>query len=94
VAGVLRPPVRVDGIDHLVSASIGITYATLGRPGQAGGVTADLVLQDADVAMYRAKDLGKDRFEVFKRAPGGPAPAQAGAATPMRAAANGTLSPR
>jgi hypothetical protein len=29
-------------------------------------VTADEVLQDADAAMYRAKDLGKDRYEVFE----------------------------
>jgi diguanylate cyclase (GGDEF)-like protein/PAS domain S-box-containing protein len=67
VAAVLRPPMTVNGVEHVVTASIGITYARTTSPGGSGRVTADQVLQDADVAMYRAKELGKDRFEVFEQ---------------------------
>jgi PAS domain-containing protein len=69
VAEALRRPIAVNGIDHVVTASIGITYATRGRDSRTGRVTADEVLQDADAAMYRAKELGKDRFEVFEHGP-------------------------
>jgi GGDEF domain-containing protein len=67
VTEALRQPLAVKGIQHLVTASIGITYATRGRRG--GGersATADEVLHDADAAMYRAKDRGKNRFELFE----------------------------
>ena len=57
----VREPVEVDGVEHVVTASIGITHAgTL--PAEA-----DDVLRDADAAMYRAKNAGKDRFEVFEQ---------------------------
>ena len=47
------------GADVLeVTTSVGIAYA---RP----GLDAAHLLRDADQAMYRAKQLGKDRFEVF-----------------------------
>ena len=61
----LRRPVTVDGTEHLVSASIGITYAGVSRRA-AGAITAGDLLQEADAAMYRAKHLGTDRFEVFE----------------------------
>ena len=66
VAATLQQPVTVKGVNHVVSASIGITYATLGPGGPAGTVTAEQVLQDADTAMYLAKGRGRDRFEVFE----------------------------
>jgi diguanylate cyclase (GGDEF)-like protein/PAS domain S-box-containing protein len=66
VSAALQQPVRIKGVDHVVSASIGITYASLGPGGRAGPVTAEQVLQDADTAMYVAKGRGKDRFEVFE----------------------------
>lgn len=49
----------VDGREVFTSASIGIAFSTTGynRPEE--------VLRDADTAMYRAKGLGKGRFEVF-----------------------------
>jgi diguanylate cyclase (GGDEF)-like protein/PAS domain S-box-containing protein len=67
VAAVLRPPVTVNDVDHVVTASIGITYARTAPRDVDGRVTADEVLQDADAAMYLAKGLGKDRFEIFER---------------------------
>jgi diguanylate cyclase (GGDEF)-like protein/PAS domain S-box-containing protein len=66
VALVLQEPVTINGMGHVVSASIGITYATLGAAGPRGAVDAEQVLQDADSAMYLAKRRGKDRFEVFE----------------------------
>ena len=52
----------VDGRDLTVTASIGIvTSAT------ASGATADSLLRDADAAMYRAKERGRDRVESYQR---------------------------
>jgi len=56
----LRQPIEVDGIEHVVTASIGIAYAG------TVAVAADDVLRDADAAMYHAKHGGKDRYEVFE----------------------------
>jgi diguanylate cyclase (GGDEF)-like protein/PAS domain S-box-containing protein len=42
-----------------VTASIGIAMAT------SSGHTPETLLRDADSAMYRAKDKGRDRIEVF-----------------------------
>ena len=60
LAVAIRQPVRVDAVEHVVTASIGITYAG------TVAVAADDVLRDADAAMYHAKHGGKDRFEVFE----------------------------
>jgi diguanylate cyclase (GGDEF)-like protein len=49
-----------DGREVSVGASVGIAFA---RTGQAG--TPDQLLGDADVAMYRAKQRGRGRVEVF-----------------------------
>ena len=43
------------------SASTGIVF------GDVGHTLADEVLRDADLAMYRAKAMGKSRYEVFDR---------------------------
>ena len=55
----LRLPVRVEGADYVVTASIGIAY-----PAPGSGLTADQVLHHADAAMYRAKERGKNALEV------------------------------
>jgi EAL domain-containing protein (putative c-di-GMP-specific phosphodiesterase class I) len=49
------------GRELRVSASIGVA---LGHPGQ----TAPELLRDADVAMYRAKNKGRNRYELFDEA--------------------------
>jgi len=53
-------PFQVRGADMSVTASVGVALGTLHGP------DAELLLRDADVAMYRAKDGGRDRFEVFE----------------------------
>jgi diguanylate cyclase (GGDEF)-like protein len=60
IAGALRAPFRVGSADISVRASIGVTI------GCALDVTSDGLLRDADLAMYRAKQNGKDRFEMFR----------------------------
>jgi diguanylate cyclase (GGDEF)-like protein/PAS domain S-box-containing protein len=50
------------GHDVFTSASIGIA---LSMPEYSGG--SDDMLRDADIAMYRAKALGRARFEVFNQ---------------------------
>jgi GGDEF domain-containing protein len=68
VSAAVRRPVTINGVEHLVTASIGITHAQLAAGGRAGAVTTEQVLQDADAAMYLAKGSGKDRFVVFEPA--------------------------
>ena len=66
VAAALERPTAVTGLDHGVTASIGITYAIRRPGGTDGAITAEQVLQEADSAMYLAKRRGKSRFEIFE----------------------------
>jgi diguanylate cyclase (GGDEF)-like protein/PAS domain S-box-containing protein len=54
----LRQPVNLDGKEVVVTASIGLTF---GLP----GATGEQLLRNADLAMYMAKEQGKDRYEEF-----------------------------
>ena len=56
-------PFYLAGREVAVSMSAGLAVA---RGGEA--VSADGVLRDADLAMYRAKELGRDRIEAFDEA--------------------------
>jgi diguanylate cyclase (GGDEF)-like protein/PAS domain S-box-containing protein len=56
----LRLPFVVDGKEIVSAASIGIAIAD--RP----DTTADDLLRNADVAMYTAKNRGRNRSELFK----------------------------
>ena len=57
----LRDPlVLPDGDEIFVSASIGIAFS------DDPSVVAESLLRDADVAMYRAKDQGRDQWVVFQ----------------------------
>jgi EAL domain-containing protein (putative c-di-GMP-specific phosphodiesterase class I) len=55
---VIRRPLDDTGYEHHLSASIGVAFASEGE-------SAHEVLQHADAAMYRAKDLGRDRLEIY-----------------------------
>jgi diguanylate cyclase (GGDEF)-like protein len=52
-------PMQIDGRKIFVSASIGITVF----PRDAGDV--DELLKNADMAMYRAKQVGRDGFQLY-----------------------------
>ena len=56
---VLRHPLLVAGAQLRSSASIGITTSLVGYE------SAEDALRDADIAMYRAKAAGKDRYALF-----------------------------
>jgi diguanylate cyclase (GGDEF)-like protein len=57
----LSRPFIVSDEEVFTSASIGIAVSATGYR------SADAVLRDADTAMYRAKERGKGRYEIFDR---------------------------
>jgi diguanylate cyclase (GGDEF)-like protein/PAS domain S-box-containing protein len=59
VLDAVREPIHFDGTRVVVSASIGVAVATHGTQG------AEAVLREADSAMYEAKQLGRNRYEIF-----------------------------
>ncbi len=58
IAAVFARPVVLDGNEHFVTTSVGIALAQGGEP-------ADALIRDADAAMYRAKERGRARYELF-----------------------------
>jgi diguanylate cyclase (GGDEF)-like protein/PAS domain S-box-containing protein len=65
VADAFSEPYPMSGADHFVTASIGIAVA---RPTGREPVDAEMLIRDADAAMYRAKERGRGRCEVFDAA--------------------------
>jgi diguanylate cyclase (GGDEF)-like protein/PAS domain S-box-containing protein len=55
----LRAPVQLQGRELFLSTSVGITI----YPNDADDV--DSLVKNADIALYRAKDLGRDNFQFF-----------------------------
>ncbi len=62
VATTFAEPYPMGGSEHFVTASVGIAVA---RPGSAEPVDAEMLIRDADAAMYRAKERGRARCELF-----------------------------
>jgi diguanylate cyclase (GGDEF)-like protein/PAS domain S-box-containing protein len=62
VAAAFAQPFALDGVEHFVSASIGVAVA--GGSGERP-VNAELLIRDADAAMYRAKEGGRSRCVLF-----------------------------
>ncbi len=59
---VLKPPFHIPGVEGLtisISASIGIA--------SGGRASAEELLRDADIALYRAKGAGRDQSVLFER---------------------------
>jgi diguanylate cyclase (GGDEF)-like protein/PAS domain S-box-containing protein len=52
-------PFEIDGHEVFITASVGVAVSEDGRE------TPEELLRDADAAMYRAKELGRARFEAF-----------------------------
>ncbi len=57
-ASIEHQPFDIGGAELAISASIGIALSS-------GGVHPEAILRDADAAMYRAKDLGRARLEIY-----------------------------
>jgi diguanylate cyclase (GGDEF)-like protein/PAS domain S-box-containing protein len=62
VAAAFTQPFSIDGVDHFVSASIGVAVS---RASEERMVNAELLIRDADAAMYRAKEGGRARVVLF-----------------------------
>jgi diguanylate cyclase (GGDEF)-like protein/PAS domain S-box-containing protein len=58
IAGTFIRPFVLEGEEHFVTTSIGIAMAE-------GGESAEDLIRDADVAMNRAKERGRARYELF-----------------------------
>lgn len=56
-----REPMELDGREIFVSLSIGVAWARSGDYAQA-----DAILRDADIAMYKAKDAGRNTTVLFE----------------------------
>jgi diguanylate cyclase (GGDEF)-like protein/PAS domain S-box-containing protein len=61
IIAALRAPFTIGGREVVISASIGIAH------GAGEGEQAIDLWRNADIAMYRAKQAGKGRYEVFDR---------------------------
>jgi diguanylate cyclase (GGDEF)-like protein len=61
IAAVFTRPFILAGSEHFVTTSIGIALAR-------GGEVASELIRDADAAMYRAKERGSARYELFDEA--------------------------
>ena len=55
----LRAPFKLEGHEIFVGASIGIAVFP------AAGTTMDSLIRNADIAMYRVKNTGRDGFQLF-----------------------------
>jgi EAL domain-containing protein (putative c-di-GMP-specific phosphodiesterase class I) len=61
VAALFARPFVIAGAEHFMTASVGIALAH-------GGELPVELIRDADAAMYRAKERGRARYEVFDEA--------------------------
>ena len=62
IAGALGEPVVIGDHELSVTASIGVAIGT------AADATPNALVRDADAAMYRAKEQGRGRYELFDQA--------------------------
>ena len=60
IAAALEPPITVIDWDINVTCSIGITLSGTHHP--------ETLLQEADIALYKAKEGGRDRWEIYRQA--------------------------
>jgi diguanylate cyclase (GGDEF)-like protein/PAS domain S-box-containing protein len=58
IVAVLHEPIPLSGRELYATTSVGIALG-------GAGASAEQLLRDADAAMYRAKDLGRARIELF-----------------------------
>ncbi|WP_458781305.1 sensor domain-containing protein [Arthrobacter sp. D3-16] len=59
---VLKAPMQIEGLEIVTSASIGVAAAA------DDGETLEDLIRRADIAMYRAKELGRSRWELHEPA--------------------------
>ncbi|BFM17137.1 hypothetical protein R50073_33200 [Maricurvus nonylphenolicus] len=59
ILSVIKEPLALSGESFCITASIGISYST------AGSISASDMLKNADLAMYSAKELGRNQVRLF-----------------------------
>ncbi|MCP4273470.1 MAG: diguanylate cyclase, partial [Gammaproteobacteria bacterium] len=59
VLEVLSQPINLDGYETIIGASIGISMYP------ADGTVEDVLVKNADTAMYRAKESGRNNYQFF-----------------------------
>lgn len=59
MAALMKPPFEIAGRPVYITCSIGIAI------GRSPDDRAELLLRDADIAMYKAKSLGKARYQIY-----------------------------
>ena len=62
VSAAFAEPYEIDGTEHFITASLGIAVA---RPSNREPADPDMLIRNADAAMYRAKEQGRARCELF-----------------------------
>src|SRR5262249_25510364 len=62
VSSVFDEPFSMGGADHFISASLGIAVS---RPSSREPVEPEMLIRDADAAMYRPRGGGGGRCELF-----------------------------
>ena len=62
VSAAFSDPHVLDGSEHFITASLGIAVA---RPSTSEPADPDMLIRNADAAMYRAKEQGRARSELF-----------------------------
>jgi len=80
IIAALSPPVMIEEREFFVTASIGVSL----HPGDADD--AETLLRDADIAMYRAKEKGKNNFQFYSPAMNAEAPRRLELETDLRRA--------
>jgi diguanylate cyclase (GGDEF)-like protein len=59
IGALFTRPFVLSGIEHFVTVSVGIALA------REAGERPETLIRDADAAMYRAKERGRGRYEMF-----------------------------
>jgi diguanylate cyclase (GGDEF)-like protein/PAS domain S-box-containing protein len=63
VLAAISEPIDIDGTEAVVTASVGIVWPD--EPGDHDVFDVESLVRDADIALYQAKRLGKNRAERF-----------------------------
>jgi diguanylate cyclase (GGDEF)-like protein/PAS domain S-box-containing protein len=63
---VLKTPIQIEGLEIVTTASIGVAATVY------GGESLEDLIRRADIAMYRAKELGRSRWELHEPAESDP----------------------
>ncbi|MGE5649281.1 MAG: EAL domain-containing protein [Bacillota bacterium] len=59
IMDVIAPPFIIDGHEFFLTCSVGIAAYP------ADGASAETLIKHADIAMYRAKEIGRDNFQFY-----------------------------